>query len=381
MSELKVNAISNAAGTGSITIGSDGSISYPNFGRRNLIINGAMQVAQRGTSFTSPSSGSYTLDRWRLGHSGQEVALDISQASDAPAGLASSYKITLTTPESSLTTSNQINVSHRFEGQNLQSLKKGTSSAESFTLSFWVKSAVTGIYSIDLYDGDNTRQYVTTYSVSSTDTWEHKIITIPGDTIGAFDNDANASLYISWWVDAGPYYTTAPTTNAWQTYDENGRAVATGKAAFMTTTGATWQITGVQLEVGSVATPFEHRSYGEELALCQRYYVLYKNEVSGNDTALINGTYYNSTQFYGVIHLPVPMRTNPTFSYSNGTNHFRIYSNSNSGDYFNTWAGLQQRSTKSPCIYVNSGVSGTQGTAGWVELDSDDAYVAFDAEL
>jgi len=313
-----------------------------NTGRRNLIINGAMQVAQRGTSFTSPSSGSYTLDRWRLGYSGEQVALDISQASDAPAGLKTSYKITLTTPESSLTTTNQINVSTRLEGQNLHSLKKGTSSAESATISFYVKSAVTGTYSLELYDGDNSRQYVTTYSVSSANTWEQKRITIPGDTTGAFDNDANASLYIAWWVDAGPSFTTGTTTDAWQEYDSDGRAVSTNKAAFMTTTNATWQITGVQLEVGENASDFEHRSYGEELALCQRYFTTWQASWLG----VSEGANYHQG---ALVSLPVHMRSTPTVARTGGTDSTRYPSSA--------WSPLYRNAT-SFTSYITAQSSG-----------------------
>jgi hypothetical protein len=289
-------------------------------GRRNLIINGAMQVAQRGTSFTSPSTGTYTLDRWRIGYSGEEVALNVSQASDGPAGLANSYKITLTTPESSLTTTNQINFVQRFEGQNLQSLKKGTSSAESVTLSFYVKSAVTGVYSIEFYDSNNNRQYVTTYSVSSANTWEYKTITVSGDTTGAFNDDNARSLDITWWVDAGPSYTTGTTTNAWQTYDSDGRAVSTGKAAFMTTTSATWQITGVQLEVGSVATPFEHRSFGEELNLCRRYLIQTEHYGYSTTARLYTSSTgsMTSTNSWVLLNIQLPneMRATPSIKYS-----------------------------------------------------------------
>jgi hypothetical protein len=333
---------------------------------RNLIINGAMQVAQRGTSFTSPSSGSYTLDRWRLGYSGEEVALDISQASDAPDGFASSYKITITTPESSLTALNQINVSTRLEGQDLQRLKKGTVSAESCTLSFWVKSAVTGTYSFEIYDGDNSRHYVTTYSVSSADTWEQKTIVVPGDTTGALDNNNAASFFLAWWVDAGPSYTTGTTTDAWQTYDSDGRAVATDKAAFMTTSGATFQITGVQLEVGDVATPFEHRSYGEELALCQRYYN------SGYSWVTFKSTIPSSSATYFQTNTSWPtMRTAPTLTFT--------APNSGNTGYIEEWGGTDH--AISSTNYTASNLSYAVLTSAITTDRGCQAHLKMDAEL
>jgi len=359
---------------------------------RNLIINGAMQVAQRGTSFTSPSSGSYTLDRWRLGYSGEQVALDISQASDAPAGLKTSYKITLTTPESSLTTTNQINVSTRLEGQNLHSLKKGTSSAESATISFYVKSAVTGTYSLELYDGDNSRQYVTTYSVSSANTWEQKRITIPGDTIGAFDNDANASLYIAWWVDAGPSFTTGTTTDAWQEYDSDGRAVSTNKAAFMTTTNATWQITGVQLEVGENASDFEHRSFGEELALCHRYAysIQAQNNPLGLSGATISGgsrgffgfgSAHNSANPVTWLNMPVPMRAVPSLTKSDNTHFFFDRGWAAGAASTSTTIQTLRSSSKAVAIILTVSTTLSNGDAGSLSSSNDSSYMIFDAEL
>ena len=240
-------------------------------GRRNIIINGAMQVAQRGTSWTGLTTIGYRLDRFEfyLGSFGTWTA---TQSTDVPtgSGFANSFKIECTTANASLASGNVGIIRQPIEGQNLQQLAKGTASAKNITVSFWVKSNKTGTYIFELYDGDNTRQVSASYSVSSSNTWEKKEITIDGDTTGAFDNDNVASLYVQWWLGAGSSFTSGTLNTSWASNVDANRVV--GQVNLADTVGNTFQITGVQLEVGSVATPFEHRSYGAELAACQRYF-------------------------------------------------------------------------------------------------------------
>jgi hypothetical protein len=283
-------------------------------GRRNLIINGAMQVAQRGTSATVDG---YLIDRWDSNVN--DGAWTISQVADGPDGFANSYKLEVTTAVAQASLTGLSEVRTRLEGQDLQLLKKGTASAEQFTLSFWVKSNLTGTYTLFLYDEDNTRMICGTYTVSSSATWEHHSVTFEGDTTGAFDNDANRSFRVCFGFAARNDSQTNPLPTSWTAYDASKRN--TGQVNLLETIGNYWQITGVQLEVGSVATPFEHRSYGEELAACQRYFFKSYNDGVAPGTITEVGAYYRTVDAVtpygstGPIRYPVTMRTTPTVTF------------------------------------------------------------------
>ena len=239
-------------------------------GRRNIAYNGSMQIAQRGTSTTGITSGAsyYTADRWNfsVGSAGTWTA---SQSTDAPDGFSNSFKLECTT-SSSLSSGSLVVLQQAIEGQDLQRLKKGTANAEPITVSFWVKSAKTGTHIFEIYDIDNARQVSNAYTINTADTWEHKTITIDGDTVGSLDNDNNASLWFVFWLAAGTAFTSGTLSDSWTANTNANRVV--GQVNLADTNNNDWYVTGVQLEVGTVATPFEHRSYGEELALCQRYY-------------------------------------------------------------------------------------------------------------
>ena len=276
-------------------------------GARNLVTNGAMQVAQRGTSQTGVTSGGYkdAPDRFKI-EADSAGTWTLSQSTTAPDGFSYSYKFDCTTANTSLSAGSKLSISQRIEGQDLQHLKKGTSGAESITLSFWVRSAKTGTYIVQLKDQDNNRTYSQAYTISSADTWEHKTLTYAGDTTGAFDNDNADSLRIFWWLVAGTDYTSGTLATAWQAHNHPDRAV--GQVNLADSTSNEWYITGTQLEVGETATPFEHRSYGDELARCQRYYQR-------------SQTYYYIPRGYaseGYVNLlfPVEMRANPTLTTS-----------------------------------------------------------------
>ena len=238
-------------------------------GRRNLVINGSMQVAQRGTSFDAAEQ--YLCDRWRFGRQTDGYDLTWAQSTTTPDGFGNSLKMDVTTADTSLNANVFALLQQRFEGQNLQMLKKGTSAAESVTVSFFVRSAKTGTYIVELTDQDNSTRHINkSYTINSADTWEYKSITFAGDTTGALDNDANRSLNVNWWLAAGTDFSSGSLATSWQTLDDTDRAV--GQVNIFDNTSNDWYITGVQLEIGSQASPFEHRSFGEELAACQRYY-------------------------------------------------------------------------------------------------------------
>ena len=239
---------------------------------RNLIINGAMQVWQRGTTTDTITTGNYLCDRWRIAHNGTDGNVDVDQSTDVPSGQGFGYsqKISMDASETSLDAGDQVNIQQRFEGQNLQLLEKGSSSAKKVTLSFWVKSSVAATYSINLVDNDNTRIIGATYVVNSANTWEKKTITFDGDTSGTLDNDANRSLDLRFWLDTGTTYTSGTFATSWGASSDAVSASAT--TGWLESTSPEFYITGIQLEVGEQDTPFEHRSYGDELRRCQRYY-------------------------------------------------------------------------------------------------------------
>jgi hypothetical protein len=278
----------------------DGALS-----NRNLIINGAMQVAQRGTTKSSTFSN-YLVDRFR--NNTTMTTYTYSQSTDAPSGFSNSSKVEVTTAEVA-GASDFMFFSQHLEGQNLQRLAKGTASAESVTVSFWVKSNVTGTYILEFDDNDNARNINKAYTVDVSGTWEYKTITFEGDTSGAFDNDNELSGLLRWFLDAGTDFTTGTLANSWEDTINVNRAV--GNVNLGDTSGNYWQITGVQLEVGDTATPFEHKSYGEELAKCQRYFFKSSNQATSMADAT-SPSYSFRGKRYSKHSLPAVMRANPS---------------------------------------------------------------------
>jgi len=338
---------------------------------RNLIINGAMQVAQRGTSFTGVTTDGYRLDRFKVNVN--YGAYTITQAADGPSGFGSSYKIEVTTSGAPPAASINL-VSQSIEGQNLQQLAKGTASAQSITVSFWVKSNKTGTYILEFDDDPNARNINAAYTVDVSGTWEYKTITFVGDTSGAIVSDNSIGARLIWWLGAGTNYTSGTLDTSWGATVNTNRAV--GNVNLADTIGNTWQITGVQLEVGDTATPFEHRSYGQELALCQRYY---RDLCTGvTNVSLTNATYYNTTSCYGIINLPVTMRATPTLATSSPA-HFRVYSNqANAVPSSVSLTGSSD--PQSLEIFMLTSARGA-GDAAFFRTDSASASLQLDAEL
>ena len=324
MSTLSVDTITKADGSGALTVPAESgtvvTTASPSLGRRNLIINGAMQVAQRGSSDSANSNG-FGVDRFK----GSVAAMDnlvTSYTQESPTdlpGFTNSLRVTISTPESALASDELLRMLHYIEGQNCQGFKYGTSSAESVTLSFWVKGSVTGTYAVSVYcdASAGSRAIGSTYTINSANTWEYKTITFVGDTVRAIDNDNSEGFRMNWILSAGSNFTSTDNTS-WGTY--SGGKLAYGHTAntFVTTTNATWNITGVQLEVGSVSTPYEQRSFGEELALCQRYY--FKHTVSqANDSFCVGMMEAPANSCFGDVKFAVPMRSDPTALETTGT--------------------------------------------------------------
>ena len=291
-------------------------------GRKNLIINGGMNVAQRATSATTLVHSTYhTVDRWTQNFTGP-AAFTSEQSTDAPVGFNSSYKIACTTAEASLAATSRLMPYYRVEDKGLGYLKFGTSSAEDLTMSFWVKSNKTGTYQINLWHLNVSGYISATYSINSSATWEKKIITFKGDIGTAMGDDKDMALQLEFILTGGSNYkggTFIPnTTGTYPGYAANTRAVKQ-TVNLADSTSNYWQITGVQLEVGSVATEFEHRSYGEELALCMRYYYA---------MSAAQGAYYSSYLTRWITEYstyPVEMRANPTVSYKSGSIRYAYY--------------------------------------------------------
>ena len=309
------------------------------FGNRNLIINGAMQVAQRGTGpFTNASGGYQTVDRFQLsGTMGGSFTLE--QASDAPSGsgFRKSFKALAPTGFASPTSSASAKIITSLEGQNLQQLLKGTADAVSVTFSFWVKAVVTGTYIFEVYDDDNNRTISTAYSISASNTWEKKIITISGDTSGVLDNTNGSSLSVVWWIGAGSNFTSGTLNTSWNATVTANRAV--GQVNAVASNNDAFYLTGVSLEVGDTATPFEHRSYGDELQRCQRYYEKRPVEMDYTDDS-------SATAVYRTYTIPVEKRATPTIAVTSGLNYWSggssvaltVGSNVNINATSKTWA-------------------------------------------
>jgi len=268
---------------------------------RNLIINGAMQIAQRNTSSTGIStSGYYTADRWIIGlGSAGTWTMNVESSGPANTEFRSSANVICTTADSSLAAGDLFNFQQRIEGQNLQGIKKGTSAAESLTVSFYVKSSNTGTYICEFRDFDNARQISKSYTINAANTWEKKTITIPPDTTGQLDNDNALSFFVLFWLAAGTDFTSgALNSSAWASDTTANRAV--GQLNLANLSGNYWAVTGIQLETGTVATPFEMRSIGQELALCQRYFEKSYNIDVAIGTATFTGVYTNG----GYVNMP-----------------------------------------------------------------------------
>ena len=323
MSTLKVNKIENTATTdGGIEIDNTGhvqidGVQLPTTGalsNRNKIINGDMRIDQRnaGASVT-PGSSAYTLDRWQLSI-GVSSKLSVQQSATAPTGFTNSVLLTSTsayTPSAS----NYISYCQKVEGYNFADMMWGTASAKTVTLSFWVRSSLTGTFSGALQNDGAGRSYPFTFTISAANTWEQKSVTVAGDTSGTWNTTNGKGVEIHFNMGSGSNL--LGTAGAW---DSAWRTGATGSVALVGTSGATFYITGVQLEVGSVATPFEHRSYGDELARCQRYFTKIRLGDSNNVVHLPMSRFEaNAGVAFANVQLPVEMLQNPNFTFTGAT--------------------------------------------------------------
>ena len=365
MADLNVNSIGDASG-GATTSINGFTPSVSNMAGRNRIINGDMRIDQRnaGASYTQVN-GAYSLDRW-AGNSYDGGAatnkFSVQQSTTAPAGFSNSLLVT--SLAATADSGNDIyNIEQKIEGFNSADFAFGTASAKTITLSFWVRSSLTGTFGGAIKNSARDRAYPFAYTISSANTFEYKTITIAGDTSGTWVGATNGTgLWLSFGL--GVSSNRSNTAGAWAGGDLFS---STGATRVIGTSGATWQVTGVQLEEGSVATPFEHRQYGQELALCQRYYnkfSLVTYQRLGIGYADLNSRVQMNT------FLPVMLRTTPTATFSSvtveGTNITSI--GSIQGD-------------KNLSYVLNHGSSYASGETWQVYSGSANGYIDFSAEL
>jgi len=298
MSTLKVGGIRGvAASSDAITVANDGTCTANvtnNLSNRNKVINGSMIVSQRNGTSAVTTVNAYNIDRWQNAFSGTIGAYSFSQVTDSPDGFANSFKIDVTTADTSLGSTDVHYFRTAIEGQDVQDFAKGTSSAKKFTLSFYVKSTKTGTYIVNLTDVDNSRECSASYTVSDTN-WNRYTVSFPADTTGAFDNDNNVSLRVLFALSGGSAFQSGTLSTTWAAQADANRLV--GQVNLADNTSNDWLITGIQLEVDNTgsgkATDFEHRSYGQELDLCKRYYQQYGIDSFGNHTKRLSLPFIN----------------------------------------------------------------------------------------
>ena len=306
MSQINTNAILDASGGTTATVnGFTPTVS--NMAGRNRIINGDMRIDQRnaGAAVTPTTSSTYTVDRWC---SILNVAskFSVQRSSVAPEGFTNSTVITSLSSYSAAS-GDYFGFSHRFEGFNTADFGWGLASAKTVTLSFWVRSSLTGTFGGSFRNGNSNRSYVFTFPVNSANTWEYKTITISGDTSGTWNTANTQSIDLTFDLGSGANFSGA--SGAWS---GSNLLTATGATSVVGTSGATFYITGVQLEEGSVATPFEHRQYGQELALCQRYTQVLKYQ--GYETLIGVGMCLTAARILTDVPLKAQMRAQPSCS-------------------------------------------------------------------
>ena len=369
MSTVNVNRVVDASG---------GVLAPISSVMRNRIINGAMVIDQRnaGASVT-PSSGQFTLDRWNATTVTGTNKFSVQQNAGSvtpPAGFINYLGVTSLSAYS--ITANDIQlITQAIEGFNVADLGWGTANAKTVTLSFWVRSSLTGNFGGSIRNLDNNRSYPYSYTITAANTWEQKSVTIAGDTSGTWYKNNTAGMYVSWGLGVGSTY--SGTVGAWA-----GSLVAapTGATSVVGTNGATFYITGVQLEVGTQATSFEYRQYQQELSLCQRYY--YKiTPTSGRSFSLGFGR--DTTRSIGFMAFPTTMRTAPTALEQSGTaSHYAQVNMASGGESTCSSVPTFGSATEAGAgfnFFFSSGI--TIGSSGLVTSNNAAAFLAWSAEL
>ena len=386
---LNVTGVSTVANITATTVNTTNIINSSPLSNRNIAINGAMEVDQRngGSAVTSSPGGSlnFAADRNHFYNYGTgELVASLQRVADAPSGtgLYNSNKVTITTPESTGGTpaaDDRFSMQHRIEGRNINRLALGTSGAKAFVISFYVKASIAGDYGLALVNSSGSRSYCMLYP--ATTSWSRVTLKVPGDTSGTYQAGTSSGLEMKFGLYNGSNRAGANQgitgTGSWQA--SSAPQGTTGQTQLGGTNGATWQITGLQVEIGSEATPFEHRQFGEEMALCKRYYnKVFDAESQSGEKPISLAVYETNSAVTTIFNFP-KMRVIPSLEITNGTNKFMVRSNSVS-DHFDTLA-FRYGTTQTAEIVASSGVSGTAGYGGFLRSADTDVYVAFSAEL
>jgi hypothetical protein len=340
----------------------------------NLLHNGAMQVSERypgvpyglANTQASVTASVYVVDRWQFVVSALGT-WTVSQSDDSPAGFGSSLKLDNTTADASPAAADYAYISQALEGQDVQILQKGLATAESVTISFKVKSAKTGVHIVEITDVDNTRHISASYSISVADTWESHEVTFAGDTTGAFDNDIAASLRLNFWVAAGSNFTSGTLATSWAAVTAANSAV--GQVNVADNTANNFLLSGVKMEIGTSSTAYAHKSFAEELAICQRYFwrIINTDLVTTSDWAHIGiGHYYTSSQMdISGINPPTTMRVTSTLVVTSATDLYKIYRNG-TYDAFDGFTIGGTTSNNAVSLGSTGTLSGTAGQSGGV---------------
>lgn len=391
MSTIKVNKIENTSTTnGGVAIDVDGHVTidgqnFPTAGplsNRNLIINGAMQVAQRGAGpVTVTVDGEYLIDRFKTYSSSFNThSVDHSQDTDVPAGqgFQYSYKLKVSANAAATPTFGYTLIGYSFEGYDINQLEYGTANSKTVAVSFWVKSSVAGTYGFCLRNSLATRNYTGEYSIQAANTWEYKTFTISGSDSGTFETTNATGLEILMGIDVGSTF--FGTANAWNNSNLFGTSGMTN--TWSDTLNNEFYVTGLQVEVGTKSTPFEHRSYGDELQRCMRYFE--KSFYTENDYQVITpgavlGT-STSADLLGMIYYKVKKRAKPTITGS-AAGTFR---NNGAGvaDEVATSVQYAMVSDINHRILTTSSTSKSSGNAGWISRENQETcFINYDAEL
>jgi hypothetical protein len=299
-----------------VNIGGNNISAVNSLGFRNRIINGDMRIDQRNAGAAVTTYFDYPVDRFQVarGAGTENATFSAQRSTDAPSGgsFTNSLQFTVTAAETSIAADERVDIRQRIEGFNFADLGFGVAGASPVTLSFWVRSSLTGTFGGALQNAASNRSYPYTYTISAANTWEYKTVAITGDTTGTWVKDNGNGLTVFWSLGAGT--NRVGTAGAWNSNNNTG---ATGQVQLISTNGATWQVTGVQLEAGSVATPFERRDYGRELMMCQRYLKKVLSGKTGTGGIISSGAQLSTTgAFLGYVCNP-PMRAAPTVTYDN----------------------------------------------------------------
>ena len=349
---------------------------------KNFVINGAMNVAQRGTSQTSIGGGSNegykTVDRFSIGGDGSSAGrLTMTQTADGPSGFANCLKLACTTADTSIASGEYLVLEHAFEGQNLQSIAKGTADAKPITVSFYVKGNASATYVVELNDQDNSRSISKSFSVTTS--WSRVELNIPADTTGAFDDDNAKSLSLYFWLHSGSNFSSGTLNTSWGS--RTNANIAVGISSFFDSTSRTFFMTGLQVEIGEKATEFEHEPFETTLAKCHRYFVKVNDEFASQTNAypVYPSNRWGSNQQFATVALPQPIRGQATVSITGSTGvGFKC---NGSGDDKTAVVHLNTEITGHVTFYGDSLSYDPANSHAGVMFIHDDSIMTFDAEL